>query len=76
VTLRVKILPRSPKSEFAGELSDGTVKIRIAAPPEKGRANEALCSFLAQHYKVPRSNVEVISGHTATLKLVRITPSG
>ena len=75
MTLRVKIIPRSARSEFAGEMADGTRKIRIAAPPEKGKANEELCTFLAAHYRVPRGNVEVISGHTSPLKLVRITPA-
>jgi hypothetical protein len=75
MTLRVKIIPRSPRSEFAGELSDGTLKIRIAAPPEKGKANEALCSFLARHYQVPKANVNVVSGHTSPLKLVHIDPA-
>jgi uncharacterized protein len=70
--LRVKILPRSPKTEFAGALSDGTLKIRVAAPPDRGKANDALCSFLAAHYGVPKDKVEVVSGHTATLKLVRV----
>lgn len=74
MTLRVKIIPRSPQNQLAGELSDGTLKIRIAAPPEKGKANEALCSFLAQHYGVPKANVKVVSGHTSTLKLIRISP--
>ncbi len=71
MTLRVKVIPRSPQTEIVGELSDGTLKIKVAAPPEKGRANAALCDFLAQHYKVPRSTVEVISGHTSALKLIR-----
>ena len=74
-TLRVKIIPRSPKNEFAGVLSDGTLKIRIAAAPEKGKANESLCAFLAGHYGVPKANVRVVSGHTSTLKLIRISPT-
>lgn len=53
-------------------MADGTLKVKVAAPPEKGRANEALCGFLAERYGVPRSSVSVISGHTAALKLVRI----
>ena len=73
MNLKVKIIPRSPRSEFAGEMADGTLKIRIAAPPEKGKANEELRAFLARHYGVPKANVEVISGHTAPLKLLRIT---
>jgi uncharacterized protein (TIGR00251 family) len=72
VILRVKVIPRSSVSEIAGEMSDGTLRVRVAAPPEKGRANEALCEFLANHYKVPRSRVDIISGHNGTMKLVRI----
>jgi len=72
VTLRVKVIPRSPKTEIAGEMADGTLKVRVAAPPEKGKANDELCAFLARHYKVPRETVSVVSGYTAALKLVRI----
>jgi hypothetical protein len=74
MTLRVKIIPRSARNQIVGALSDGTLKIRIAAAPEKGKANEALCAFLADHYRVPKANVMVVSGHTSTLKLVRISP--
>jgi uncharacterized protein len=72
MTIRVKVIPRSAKTEIAGEMSDGTLKVKVAAPPEKGKANEALCAFLAQHYKVPRAAVTVVSGHSAALKLVRV----
>ena len=72
MTLRVKVIPRSARSEAAGELADGTMKVRIAAPPEKGKANEELCRFLAARYGVARSAVTVVSGHTSALKLVRI----
>jgi uncharacterized protein (TIGR00251 family) len=72
MTVRIKVIPRSPRTEFAGEMADGTVKVRVAAPPEKGKANDALCAFLAVHYGVTRERVRVISGHTAALKLVRI----
>ena len=73
MTIRVKVIPRSATTEIAGEMSDGTLKVKIAAPPEKGRANEALCVFLAGHYKVPRASVTIVSGHSAALKLVRVT---
>jgi hypothetical protein len=72
ITLRVKVIPRSPKNEIAGELADGTLKVKIAAAPEKGKANEALCAFLAQKYGVNRSAVTIVSGHGSPLKLVRI----
>jgi uncharacterized protein (TIGR00251 family) len=73
MTRRFKVIPSSAKTEIVGEMADGTLKVRIAAPPEKGKANDALCAFLAGHYGVPRSAVTIVSGHTAALKLVRIT---
>lgn len=71
--LRVKVTPKSPKTEIAGELSDGTLKVRVAAPPERGKANAELCAFLAREVGVPVSRVEVVSGHTASLKMVRVS---
>ena len=70
--VRVKVIPRSPKTEIVGTLEDGTLKVRVAAPPEKGKANEELCRFLAKHFGVARQTVEVVSGETATSKLVRV----
>lgn len=70
--IRVKVIPRSRTTAIAGELADGTLKIRIAAPPENGQANQELIAFLANHYRVPREAVRIVSGHTATRKLVEI----
>jgi len=72
MTVRVKVIPRSPRTEFAGTMADGTIKVRVAAPPEKGKANDELCAFLAKHYGVTRESVSVVSGQTAALKLVRV----
>ena len=72
MTCRGKVIPRSAKTEMAREMADGTLKVRIAAPLEKGRANDALCVFLAAHYGVPRSAGTILSGHSAALKLVRV----
>ena len=70
--LRVKVTPRSAKSEVSGRMADGTLKVKIAAPPEKGKANQALIELLAAHFGVARGAVSIVSGHTAPLKLVRI----
>lgn len=75
MTLRVKVIPRSARTEIAGQLADGTLKVKIAAPPEHGRANDALIAFLAQHFHVPRQAVRIASGHAASLKLVKISDS-
>ena len=73
MTFRVKVIPRSAKTEIVGRMADGTLKIKIAAPPEKGKANAELIRFLESHFKV--DSVEIISGHTAALKIVRLPDS-
>jgi hypothetical protein len=71
--LRVKVIAKSPKTGIAGELADGTLKIKVAAPPDKGKANAELCAFLAREIGVAAGAVEVVSGRTSPLKLVRVT---
>ncbi len=70
--LRVKVIPRSARSEIAGSLADGTLKARVAAPPEKGKANAELIRLLAAHFNVAPSDIEIVGGRSAPLKLVRI----
>ena len=70
--LRVKVIPKSSKNEVAGYMADGTLKVKIAAVPEKGRANAALCRFLAEHFGVPERDVQVLSGQISQRKRVRI----
>lgn len=70
--LRIKVLPKSPKTELIDTMEDGTLKIRIAAPPEKGKANAELIKFLAQKYNVPKDKITILSGKNDPLKLVRI----
>jgi hypothetical protein len=70
--LQVKVVTRSSKSEVVGELAEGTLKVRLAAVPEKGKANAELCQTLAKHFKVALSAVTILKGHTSAIKLVRI----
>jgi uncharacterized protein len=70
--LRIKVLPKSPKTEIVEEMADGTIKIRVAAPPEKGKANQELIKFLSKHHKVPKEEVIIVSGKSDPLKLIRI----
>lgn len=76
MTLRVKVIPRSKKNEISGEMADGTVKIHVTAPPEKGRANEQVCALLASRFGVPTGSVHIVGGHTGARKLVRIDVAG
>jgi len=69
---RVKVVPKSSKTELVGYLPDGTWKIKIAAAPEKGKANRALCEFLAEHLGVAKSKVHIVAGETSHLKRIRV----
>lgn len=70
--LFVKVVPRSKLSEFAETLSDGTLKIRLKAAPEKGRANQELLQFLSESLHIPKSKIQIISGLTDTHKLLKL----
>lgn len=70
--ITIKVIPKSSKTELVGQLPDGTWKIRVAAAPEKGKANKALCDFLADHFGVPPSRVVILSGEKSHIKRVRI----
>jgi len=72
MTLRVKVIPRSAKTEIVGQMADGTLKIKVAAPPEKGKANEELIRFLAAHYGVKAGEIDIVSGQSAALKMIRL----
>ena len=72
MTLRVKVIPRSKKNEVSGELADGTIKVHVTAPPEKGKANEQVRAVLAAHYRVPVRAVAIVSGHGNPRKVVQI----
>ncbi len=72
VILAVRVQPRSSRSGITGE-SDGVLKVRLAAPPVDGEANDELVRLLAKHFDVSRQQVEIVSGQTAKNKLVRIS---
>jgi len=73
VNLKVKVIPRSPRPEIAGTMADGTLKVRLRAAPEGGKANRELCALLAAKYGVKPEAVEILSGATSSRKLVRIS---
>jgi len=71
--LSIRVIPKSPKTEWAGQREDGAYKVRLNAVPEKGKANEELIRFLAREFGVGRDQVEVVAGATSQNKMVRIT---
>ncbi len=69
--IAVRIQPRASKNGIAIQ-ADGSLKIRLTAPPVDGAANEALVNYLAEILHVGRSQVEIVSGHTSREKRIRI----
>jgi uncharacterized protein (TIGR00251 family) len=77
VRLLVRVQPRASRNELAG-LHAGRLRIRLAAPPVDGEANEELERFLARLLSVPRRAVSLTAGHASrqkTLVIRGVTPS-
>lgn len=71
VTFTAKVVPGSSRTAVAGVLAD-MVKVRVAAAPEKGKANQCLVAFLANQLGVKKNAVEIVSGQTQPVKQVRV----
>jgi uncharacterized protein len=69
--LDVRVIPRAKKNEVAGE-RDGSVLIRLAAPPVEGAANAALVDFLADLLDLPRRSIRIVGGERSRQKRVAV----
>jgi len=72
VTFEVRVVARASRTAAAGE-HDGALKVRVAAPPVGGAANEELLRFLARELGVPARSVEIVAGRASKSKRVRVT---
>jgi len=72
ITLTLHIQPGARKTEFAG-LHGDALKIRLAAPPVDGKANEALVRFVAEALNLPKSAVNLKSGQTSRRKVLEVS---
>ena len=72
LTFRVRVVPRASRTAAAGE-HDGALKVRVAAPPVEGAANEELTRFLAKRLGVSNGAVEIVGGHTSKTKVIKAT---
>ena len=70
--MRVRVQPRAPRSEIVGWRADGTLSVRVAAPPVEGQANAALAALLAETLGVRASTVVIEHGTRGREKLVRV----
>jgi len=69
--LRLRVSPGSRRSEIVGRYGDGW-KVRVAVPPEGGRANEAVVELLSERLRIPRRSISIVSGQAARDKIVRM----
>ena len=72
VVVEAKIVPGSSRTSLVG-LLDGMLKIKVAAAPEKGKANKCVCEFLAKELAVNKKSVTIVSGQTSPVKSIEIS---
>src|SRR5947199_10436826 len=70
--LRLRVSPGASSTALVGRYGDGW-KLRVAAAPEDGKANEAALRLLAERLDVPRADLTLVSGHGGRDKLVELT---
>jgi uncharacterized protein len=70
--LRLRVAPGARTTEVVGRHGDAW-KVRVAAPPEDGRANDAVLGLLAERLSLPRRSLTLVSGHTARVKIVELS---
>ncbi len=73
VYLRIKVYPNAGKTKIREIMEDETIKIDVAAVPEKGKANKELIAYLTKEFKINKENVKILSGVKDRIKLIKIT---
>lgn len=71
IRIAIHVQPRASRTEIAGVHGEA-LKVRLSAPPVDGAANEALVTFLAEHFAVPRRGVKIVGGAQSRAKVVEI----
>lgn len=69
--ISVKVVPSSSRDLITGWYGE-SLKIKVKAPPEKGRANAAVIALLASKLNIDKDSIEIVSGHSSPLKVVCI----
>ena len=71
VEISIKVVPGASRDRIAGLLGDA-LKIQVAAPPEKGKANEAVIRLLAATLGCPAKDISVVKGQTSPRKTILV----
>lgn len=80
LTLRVRVTPNAGRDQIDGvEIRDdgeAVLRVRVAAVPDKGKANTAVVALLAKALRVPKSAISVVAGDTSRVKTLEIIGDG
>lgn len=71
VMLEVRVTPQSGRRTIQRDTA-GRIKIFLQSPPEQGKANHELITFLAERLAIARNALTLIAGHTARIKRIQI----
>lgn len=70
--LTIRVTPRARKTQLGKVMEDGTMRVRISAPPVEGKANTALIKFMAKVLGVNKSRIEIVAGQKGLDKILSI----
>jgi len=71
IRLAAKVTPNAGRNEITG-FKEGVLQVRIAAPPDKGKANKELANFLSERLGIKKSSITIIKGQTSRNKVIFI----
>ena len=78
--INVHVTPKAPRDEIGGFMTDSDnkqwLKVKVTAAPEDGKATKAVLKLLAKSWKIPFSQLTVVSGETSRYKRIRYCPKG
>jgi uncharacterized protein len=71
-SIAIQVEPRASKTKIVAEI-DGWLKVRVAAPPVDGAANQEIVTWLSKQLKVPKGHIEILSGERGRKKVILVS---
>ena len=71
----MRVSPGAARREVAG-FADGVLRVKVAAPPLKGRANKELIDLLSRLLGIGRGDISIVRGHSSRLKVIAVSGLG
>jgi uncharacterized protein (TIGR00251 family) len=68
---QIKLIPKSSANKIE-QINDDSFKVYVTAVPESGKANKAMINLLSKHFKIPKTSIEIIKGHTSRNKIIQM----